>query len=682
MSQTVVQPNHPAYRPDIDGLRAVAVLSVLVFHAFPDALPGGFIGVDIFFVISGYLISTILINSISAGRFTFADFYGRRARRIFPALAIVLAASITAGWFILLPTDFQQLGRHVAAGAAFVSNFALWSESGYFDGAAETKILLHLWSLAIEEQFYIVWPILLLVAHRLRIGFGKLLLVAAVLSFAFGNWKLNVDPVAGFFNPLARAWELLVGAGVAYYFSVRRGMVPRTVAQVLAPVGTALIAAGLLVLDKHSTFPGAAALLPTVGAAAIILAGQEAVFSRVVLTNRLMVGVGLISYPLYLWHWPLLAFPRVIEGGTPSAGTRALALAAAVVLAWATYAILEKKLRGGRSLAGKAIGLGAAMALCACAGVAITKSTGLPNRAAVAPYINVDQMLKKAVAWDYAENKACLDRFPSADRKPGWWFCVQSKDSAPTLMIMGNSFANHLYPGIANNPAFQRQTVLQFGTCDPAMSLTFSAYAGGSPCYREGRLKQEQFVNQIILKTPSIKYVVLSAPWPTFNDQGDAVTSTDQTKVDGVYHSTDDAFNGSSYDAFMHGLQLRVAFLADHGITPIIALRTPELGYAPETCYTGQPFRDGKNSCVVPLANELRAQKRFREGVEAIRARYPRLKVFDPLPAICDGEMCNLKRLDGPLLRDQGHLSLAGSDLVGAEFARWAAQNVPEIVSN
>jgi peptidoglycan/LPS O-acetylase OafA/YrhL len=675
------QPNHRSYRPDIDGLRAVAVLSVLTFHAFPSKLPGGFIGVDIFFVISGYLISTILIGSITAGSFTFADFYGRRVRRIFPALAAVLASSMVAGWFILLPTDFAQLGLHVAASAAFISNFVLWSESGYFDGAADYKILLHLWSLAIEAQFYIFWPVLLLLAHRLRLGFGRLLLGAAAASFAFGLWQIRVDAVAAFFNPLSRAWELLVGAGVAYFFAVRAGRVPVRVSNILAPVGAALIGAGLIMLDKRSTFPGISALLPTLGAAFIILAGQQTAFNRILLGNPIMVTVGLISYPLYLWHWPLLAFTRIIEGGNPAVHVCAGALAASLVLAWATYLILEKRLRAGRFLINKAILLGTAILLCACAGLTVLLADGLPQRARIAPYINLDQMLKTATKWEYAENSTCLNRYPTSYRKEGWWFCVMNKDKPPTLMIMGNSFGNHLYPGIANNPAFRGQTVLQFGTCDPAMGLTYSAYNNGHSCKGAGRVNQEELSNQIVASTPSLKVVLLSAPWPFFNDTGDSISYYDPDKIDG-YYSLVSGTAPSSYAAFMTGLERRISFLIQHDITPVIVLATPVLGYSPDTCYSGQPFRQSNNTCVVSRSYQNRIQKRFRAGVSEIQTRHPELKVFDPLPALCDETICNLKGPNGPLLRDLGHLSLIGSEIVGQAFAQWAAQNLPVIVSH
>jgi peptidoglycan/LPS O-acetylase OafA/YrhL len=210
-----------SYRPDIDGLRALAVLSVVCFHAWPEALRGGFVGVDVFFVISGYLISRIIIEALECGTFNFAGFYSRRILRIFPSFIVVLVACYAFAWFVLLPDEFELLGKHVAAGAGFISNIVLWSESGYFDVASELKPLLHLWSLGIEEQFYIFWPILLYVAWRLRVD--RLYLIAAVLiaSFTANVILVRIDPVATFYSPFTRAWELLLGSVLAYATSPR-----------------------------------------------------------------------------------------------------------------------------------------------------------------------------------------------------------------------------------------------------------------------------------------------------------------------------------------------------------------------------------------------------------------------------------------------------------------------------
>ena len=307
---------HPKYRADIDGLRAIAVLSVVCFHAFPALLKGGFIGVDVLFVISGFLISTIIFDNLERDSLSFVEFYSRRIKRIFPALLLVLTACFAFGWFALLADEYKQLGKHIAAGAGFVSNFVFWNESGYFDNAAETKPLLHLWTLGIEEQFYIVWPLLLWAAWKGRFNLLTLTLVIASISFALNIKGLHADAIATFYSPQTRFWELLTGSILAYVtlYKPNVGATKRqklnthlnaiiytksaqtnenTLRNVQSILGATLIGAALLIITKERHFPGTWALLPTLGAVLIISAGSQAWLNRVLLSNRLLVWFGL-----------------------------------------------------------------------------------------------------------------------------------------------------------------------------------------------------------------------------------------------------------------------------------------------------------------------------------------------------------------------------------------------------
>ena len=351
---------HSNYRADIDGLRAIAVLSVLGFHAFPTAVPGGFTGVDIFFVISGFLISTIILNGLNTSNFSFVDFYSRRIKRIFPALLLVLVCSFVIGWFVLLPDELKQLGKHIAAGAGFGSNFVLLSESGYFDNLSDTKPLLHLWSLGIEEQFYLIWPFVLYVTWKLKAGkkkdFFVVISVIFLISFLLNVSRIHLHAISVFYSPQSRFWELLVGAGLASLllgkstFSDWLKAQSQTQRNLMSMLGAALVTIGYFALTKEKRFPGWWALLPTLGAAFMIAAGAQAWLNRAVLSNRIMVWFGLISFPLYLWHWPLLSFARVMQGETPAVEIRFAALALSVLLAWLTFVGIEKPIRYGRFL--------------------------------------------------------------------------------------------------------------------------------------------------------------------------------------------------------------------------------------------------------------------------------------------------------------------------------------------
>lgn len=338
---------HPKYRADIDGLRAIAILFVVGFHAFPNWVKGGFIGVDIFFVISGFLISTIIFGGLECNSFSFVEFYSRRIKRIFPALLLVLIACFAFGWIALLADEYKQLGKHIAGGAGFVSNFVFWRESGYFDNAMETKPLLHLWSLGIEEQFYIVWPLLLWFAWKLGLNLLTIAIVVAVISFALNVDKVSSDAVAVFYAPQTRFWELLAGSVLAFmvlheqrifssfnhFLDVWLGKIiyaqapeanGKTWRNIQSLIGAVLVAIGVLVITKEKHFPGLWAVLPTLGAVLIISAGAQAWLNRVVLSNRVLVWFGLISFPLYLWHCPLLSFARIVESQTPSREIREL----------------------------------------------------------------------------------------------------------------------------------------------------------------------------------------------------------------------------------------------------------------------------------------------------------------------------------------------------------------------
>jgi peptidoglycan/LPS O-acetylase OafA/YrhL len=343
------------YRPDIDGLRAIAVAAVLLFHAFPAKLPGGFVGVDIFLVISGYLITGIIFKELESGRFTFSGFYARRIRRIFPALALVLTTTLLLGWATLLPNEFRQLSKHTVGGAGFVSNLVLWKEASYFDPEGQTKPLLHLWSLGIEEQFYIGWPLLLAALFRYTRRLLPAIGAVALASFCFNVVTISHNPTADYYNPATRVWELLIGAGLALYLRSGERKIGGATRDAAAILGSVLIAVSLILTNNRTPFPGWWALLPTSGAAFLILAGGTAWVNRHVLATRGFVFVGLISYPLYLWHWPLLTYFRLLDASDlnlPYSKVKLIRIAIlglSCLLSWATWRFWETPLRSAKT---------------------------------------------------------------------------------------------------------------------------------------------------------------------------------------------------------------------------------------------------------------------------------------------------------------------------------------------
>jgi peptidoglycan/LPS O-acetylase OafA/YrhL len=368
------------YRPDIDGLRALAVLGVLGFHALPQNVPGGFIGVDVFFVVSGYLISGIIVSALDNGRFSYRAFYARRIRRIFPALFLVLTATYVFGWLALFPDEFASLGMHVASGAGFLANITLWHESGYFDTAADLKPLLHLWSLGVEEQFYIVWPVVLSMFVRSPRALAGAMFLLFSASFVLNVTFVGRSPDATFFLPVTRFWEIILGALlslaemrgrplVSLLMGRREARLEGTIRDALSWAGLGLMVSALLLIDRHRTFPGWWALLPTLGTCCVIAAGPTSWLNRRVLGSRGLVAIGLISYPLYLWHWPLLAFGRILRGGPLPPSTAIGLVALSVMLASLTYLVVERRIRFGARQGSVVVSLGVAMLAVAIAGV-------------------------------------------------------------------------------------------------------------------------------------------------------------------------------------------------------------------------------------------------------------------------------------------------------------------------
>ena len=451
--------NRGHYRPDIDGLRAIAVGAVLVYHAFPTRLPGGFTGVDVFFVISGYLISGIILSAVNAQRFSFAHFYARRIRRIFPALALVLASVMAGGWFLLYADDYARVGTHVAAGAAFISNFVLWKESSYFDVAADLKPLLHLWSLGVEEQFYLAWPIVLVIASRWRRGPIAATFAIGSLSFLVAIYTVRIDRTPAFFAPWTRFWELLAGATLACIEAdaildgwLRRIVSSPLVCNLMGLAGLVMIAAGTILIDATRVFPGLWVMLPVVGTFLLLAAGSGGIVNRTALSWRIVVGIGLISYPLYLWHWPLLSIARIVTAAPLPASARLSILAASVLLAWTTYVVIERPIRfGSRSRAIVPV-LAIAMAGVCAAGVAVLKGGGLLdrpiNRSDAARLVDYyDRMHKHGLNQAYREECDFMD-----------WQSGEARESLPpsctapgkrhTVLLWGDSFAQALSLGI------------------------------------------------------------------------------------------------------------------------------------------------------------------------------------------------------------------------------------------
>ncbi len=522
-------PMRSDYRPDIDGLRAIAVLAVILFHYGANWLPGGFAGVDVFFVISGYLITKHLSEDIQKNGFAIGPllvrFYNKRVRRILPALLGVLAATLAAGWFLLMPGDYASTGASASYSAFGLGNLYFYWNTGYFDREAELQPLLHLWSLGVEEQFYFVWPVLLvLIMWASRINTRLVAVVIAMLvalGLAYSVKTLSIDPKAALFLPLPRAWELGIGALLAFLPSIR----VRWASELAGIAGFALIAWPLFALQGSETSLGLAMLPAVIGAAMLIWPRRQSAVSRL-LANRPMRFIGLISYSLYLWHWPILVLHRHYNNGGAPTEVEALCLAAAAFLAgWMSWKFIEQPFRAKRrSLLVIPIGTLAALSA-ALAGTFVLDNEGFKQRipAEVTALSGVDVMWK----WDCPEHitvKGLSGKFCA--------FGAPWKEAKTHGILWGDSHSEHLAPLLDILGQERSAAFFLYNTCPAALGGSVHRNWKELPNYR--RLCEDRRSDGIaaLLSNADINLVVLSSAWVTLARQVSTDTPTSATKAE------------------------------------------------------------------------------------------------------------------------------------------------------
>ncbi|MEB0055535.1 acyltransferase family protein [Variovorax sp. LG9.2] len=641
---------HPKYRPDIDGLRAVAVLAVVVYHAFPEAVRGGFIGVDIFFVISGYLISTIIFGSLAGSGFSYGEFYARRIRRILPALLPVMAATWVVGWYVLLSDEFRELGKHLLASAGFVSNLALWNEAGYFDTAAESKPLLHLWSLAVEEQFYIFWPLFLGLVWRARASLGRNKLtwwigIAAGLSFVLNVATIHRHPEAVFYSPLSRIWELAAGALLAH--SALRLTTPRGAinSEVRVLAGLVLIGLGLYFIQKEKTFPGWWAILPVLGACLCISAGPLTWLGRNLLGSRVFVWFGLISYPLYLWHWPLLAYARIVENGMPTAAIRGGAVVAAIVLAWLTYRFLERPIRKSND---------PAIVRWLLIGMVTLAVVGTAIFARLIPARNSDPTLQAIASastdWGYPDTMQLVKRGGEEIYKIG--------AGSKRVLLLGDSHIEQYGPrAVELARAGPRQLATLYfatrGSC-PAIPHVFE---DRQPECAERRDRMEAFA-----RSADVDAVVIGGCWACYFDVGDQPAPPSASGQDHYYFRDGDARHllrgGDGVERSLDALDAFLKSLKAAGKKTYLVLNIPvgEI-FEPKSMIRGSRLGTLAVPSIDPRVALTASQKRIHDRLEQIAVDSGAV-VLDPMATLCnsDGKCLRTDAKGIPIYKDLTHL--------------------------
>jgi peptidoglycan/LPS O-acetylase OafA/YrhL len=628
-------PETTHYRPDIDGLRAIAVVSVVVFHAFPTIAPGGFVGVDVFFVISGYLITGVLVSQLEQSRFSIIDFYVRRIRRIFPALVLLLFTVLFVGFFCLFPDEFSQLGKHTAASAGFLSNFMYWREAGYFDIEAEKKPLLHIWSLGVEEQFYVVWPLILWASWKHRWGESSVVMVL-VLSFIASVVITSNNQSAAYFLPFTRFWELAVGSWLAIRKHKSRkprvGLGPpawiHPASRYRTVVGLFFLAVSFVLISPDSAFPGWIALVPVIGTALILSGTIDDYCCRSLLASRVIVWIGLISYPLYLWHWPILSFTRIVQGEPPNLATDLAAITLSVMLAWATYRYVERPFRYTLNSRVAVATLSAAMIFIGAVGYFVTLKGGFSGaRLSWAP--NVDR--------GPSRNLECEKYFGQSAK---FNYCKAS-GGEPDILVIGDSHAHAIFDGL--DAEFGKNFgILLAGQsgCPPLLGV--DVFLANFPAERGICSAVLQNILEATSRTV-FKAVFLVARGPFYIDGGPG----QRYLMEGHDPSL------SSLELYTSGLERMLKRIKAEKI--YVILDNPTFPYTPRDC-----ARAGIRCKPLKQENYLKTYDSYRKSIQNMARGFENIKILDPTSFFCRENGCTQAPEGENLYADTHHLTKEG----------------------
>ena len=671
------------YRPDIDGLRAVACLAVVIYHAFPKYLSGGFVGVDIFFVISGYLISSILyrnlFNEENPGKINIIDFYIRRIRRIFPALILVLVTVLVLGWFILLPDEYALLGKHIAGGASYSNNIILYSETGdYFNPDSNLKPLLHLWSLGVEEQFYLVFPVILFMIYKSNINFILSLSTLTVVSFLINRNGVNHgDATKVFYMPWTRFWELSIGSILAFVNNyhgstvvvVKNYLLNNKIAVIITKclvrkysdeaknnlinnifslLGVIVIFWGYLFITNGSSFPGSLALIPVFGALMIIGAGKDSFINKIFLSNRVVVFLGLISYPLYLWHWPLLSLAYICEGETPNRWIRISAVLISLILATMTFLYVEPRLRYGKFSKTKALCLLLVLFFIGGAGYSIFKYEGIKSR-----FQTPDESAehKEIVSLMNERHRLCLEKNPGRKSQDNACSLAIESEQKTNVVLLGDSHAGHLEYGLLKY--FKNFSVFPVSCQAPLYGFKNAITKDEIGKMRElgSDIKDKEMIKSF--EDRNIQVMVLGHhPGCSYGSMIDKFDpNTNKLPV---------------IEQYKVGLVRTLDMAKKYGKKVLFVLDNPSLPFEPNSCRP-RPFSFNNRNCSFDRkfydVNVI--YKTYNNAVRNVVKQYENIAaIIDLSTLFCDENNC-YGSIDGSVLyRDTTHLNEKGSEYV------------------
>lgn len=623
------------YRPEVDGLRALAVLLVLAAHFFPKKFPGAFIGVDIFFVISGFLISSIIFKELKQGSFTFKHFYSRRINRIFPSLIVIFLFCFVLGFLSLYAGEFKNVGKQIAVGSVFSANILFYNEIGYWDRNSLLKPLLHLWSLGIEEQFYLFWPILLIFLYRLEIIFQKIWMLFVIIVSVVCSYILtkNNQPAA-FYLIFSRLWELAAGGMLSLFLTERinNKSRPREISSVLlhnilSIVGiVSILFCALYPIPVH-LFPGTFAIIPVVGSVLIIFSGKKSFLNSALLGSRPAVYIGRISYPLYLWHWPLLSFLFLYENGAVLLGNKIKLIILSFLLASLTYHLVENPIKKTHlSIVKKAVLITAVMSFFGISGFLVFKYDGFPVRYKNSSYVDTRQ----------------------------------AKSTLNPLGLIGDSNAGHLVEGLRFRLSSPVVTEIKPGW-PFLLGVKYRDSYVRHPTHTGTPELTEEAVSRLA-EREDIKYIVISNNYEFY-------AHNDSLQIIGKEFKGGDI--GSSY---AYALEKTLKRFFDSGKEVIFVKFIPMFNVLSiESCSNEKLFfnRRKPTNCSLDLDSFVSKRSIYNEMIKNIKIKFPKLIVIESEKIFCDTKKCVPIINNALAYRDPTHLNILGSIFVADEIIKF-----------
>lgn len=644
------------YRIDIDGLRGLAVISVVIYHAFPTFLSGGFIGVDIFFVISGFLISNIILSKLSCNNFNFYEFFGGRIRRLLPSLNLILISSFTIGWFTLIPSEFQELGKYIAGGAAFLDNFVAERNSGYFDGNIHFKPLVHLWSLGVEEQFYVAWPFLLALAWKCRVSIPVFIALIAIISFGLNILLVASNPITAFYSPLTRFWEILSGGMIAY-FSLKPNCFLNSKCInkfnfIISIFGIIIFIFCIFLINKKVVYPGWVAAFPVI-AGLLFLINKHSWVNRTILSSRPLVWIGLISYPLYLWHWVIFSYAKIILGGEPEILIQLSLISLSFALSFLTYKFVELPIRYGGHNRIKIFFLVLTLTMIGFAGFNTYQREGLPFR--------FDMKVQEEFPHRPFFNENCTGIYPEFS---SFSTCLLSKNKEPTILLLGDSHSHQYYKAFSQILAEESVMNLSLGSCLPFASEYFMSISG---C-------QEKFkiVLSFLKQNNSIKKIYLTGFWGILqtSEFTPGIRFLTPYNVDDK-KNIDYRMTGNNQESFAFNARRILDGLEQKRIDIFLIRDIPIMDFDIESCNEYRLKRKSiklRQFCGIPKNQDDEYRIIYEKFIDEILSNYKNINVLDPTKTLCDDKFCWAIKNGERLYFDGNHLDSSGASSVVEDF--------------